>query len=884
MAVSIQLKKKVVEKLGLFPAFFTPALETPEILSSLLKQTISTYTNNPLPANFKEKLFVNLSRYFKIDYLTICHSCTLRALGMTAKEILAVNKSSTPKDEKELEVDWQLLEKHSPNRDRWYYNPELERSILRCSELIFIQPFATTACCLRLKQFLGATTYNYLIALLGYIKLCHQWVASHPEISYEQDRRAQLHLAPLLLEEVELREFFQKNLSSVIVNPIAINPQKANQGSQEFQLDEERLKMYFINAPCPIMIYGADGKVLHINKSWAEITGYSELEVSTLQEWQQKAGVQQQEIVRSRKVCWKTEFTFQQLVQSLLDLPENKKLTCGATSKVVNAIRSEVTIVTKNGEQRFWELYSAPLALYLEGIELTIAIAKDVTNFIRNEAKLVEIEARLKLVLEATKTGNWDWNFTSNQVDICHRARAILGLESFDNTYESFLQSIHEEERQSVDLAAIKAVKVGKELELEYRIVKQDGNIRWIRSKGKLNYDCSGKAVSLAGIVTDITEEKQIQQQQTSNFNQYQQHNVAQSLNELEHLLNSIPYYLFVVDIKTKCISICNLELAQSLGFVNSQQVQGKAIADCFPPENARHIVLQHEQVLASQEVLRTQEEVTLPDGVHYFDTVITPLKNPQGEIYALLHTSSDIPDLAAAQEALSERTLQLEAANRELESFSYSVSHDLQAPLRVINGFSQVLWENYNPSLDDRGRHYLQRIQANSERMSELIDALLQLSRITRSQMEYHTVNLSDIATEISRELQAGDPQRKVEFKIAPELTATGDPRLLRIVLDNLLHNAWKYSSKKPLAKIEFNVIAQEKKKLIYFVKDNGAGFDLNYASKLFSAFKRLHNEAEFPGTGIGLATVQRIIFRHGGKVWAEGECDRGATFYFSL
>jgi PAS domain S-box-containing protein len=884
MALKLQLKRQVIEKLGFFPAFLIPALETPEILNSLFQQTRVAYIKNSLPPRFKEKLLVTLSRYFQLDYLTICHSCTLRALGMTAKEILAVNKLSIPSEEKELDADWQLLAQHTQHRDRWYHYPEVEQSILRCAELIFLQPFATKNCCLKLQQFLGVTVYNYLISFLGYIKLCHQWVASHPEISYEQDRRAQLHLAPLLLEEIELREFFQNNLKSAIIQPTNISSSSSQEEElQDFQLAAERFKTCFINAPFPMMIYRADGKIVHLNRNWTEITGYSESELTTTSQWRSLAAVKQQEIVRSRQICWETEFAFGQVVKSLLDFPENESLTSKGNSQVVNAIRSEVTIFTKGGERRCWELYSAPLALYFEGEELTIAIAKDVTDLIRTEAKLAEVEAKLKLVLEATKTGNWDWNITNNQVDLCHRARAILGLQQFDRTYESFLQSIHEDERQSVDLAAIKAVKAGKSLELEYRIIKPDGQIRWIRSQGKLNYDLSGNVVNLAGIVTDITDEKQINPK-NSQLNQYQQSNVAQSLQELEHLLNSIPYYLFVIDVKTKFISVCNSGLSQCLGFVNPQQVQGKAIADCFPPENARHIVRQHEQVLVTKEVLRTQEEVVLPDGIHYFDTVITPLKDSQGEIYALLHTSSDIPDLAAAQQALSERTLQLEAANRELESFSYSVSHDLQAPLRVINGFSQVLWENYNLSLDDRGKHYLQRIQANSERMSELIDSLLQLSRVTRSHMEYSNVDLSAIASEIVRELQANDPERQVEFNIAPNLTAKGDPKLLSIVLNNLLDNAWKYSSKKPLAKIEFNAISQSNNKLAYFVKDNGAGFDVNYADKLFTAFKRLHNEAEFPGTGIGLATVQRIIYRHGGKVWADGECDRGATFYFSL
>ena len=281
---------------------------------------------------------------------------------------------------------------------------------------------------------------------------------------------------------------------------------------------------------------------------------------------------------------------------------------------------------------------------------------------------------------------------------------------------------------------------------------------------------------------------------------------------------------------------------------------------------------------------MQFQEKLALTDGLHYFNTVITPLYDDRGEIHALLHTFSDLPDLAATQEALSQRTIQLEAANRELESFSYSVSHDLQAPLRMINGFSQILWENYRPHLDDRGQHYLQRIQANSQRMSDLIDALLGLSRVTRSQMKTSKVNLSAIALNIIEELTAEDPQRQVEVTIAPNLEVNGDPQLLRIALCNLFNNAWKYTSRRSPAKIEFDVLISDEGATTYYLRDNGAGFDRDYADKLFKAFQRLHSSGEFPGTGIGLATVQRIIFRHGGKVWAEGQCDRGATIYFSL
>ncbi|OLP17743.1 hypothetical protein BST81_15610 [Leptolyngbya sp. 'hensonii'] len=236
----------------------------------------------------------------------------------------------------------------------------------------------------------------------------------------------------------------------------------------------------------------------------------------------------------------------------------------------------------------------------------------------------------------------------------------------------------------------------------------------------------------------------------------------------------------------------------------------------------------------------------------------------------------------------LAERTQQLEIVNKELEAFSYAVSHDLRAPLRRIDGFSQILLEEYAEQLDGTGQDYLQRIQASSGRMGELIEDLLTLSRITRSQLHRTTFNLSTLAQGIATELQQTQPDRSGEFIIAPNLLVNGDVRLLKVALENLLSNAWKYTSKCDQARIELGLLPSElgekTKTPIYFVRDNGAGFNMSYADKLFVAFQRLHTTEEFPGTGVGLTTAQRIIHRHGGKIWAEGVVDQGATFYFTL
>jgi signal transduction histidine kinase len=234
-------------------------------------------------------------------------------------------------------------------------------------------------------------------------------------------------------------------------------------------------------------------------------------------------------------------------------------------------------------------------------------------------------------------------------------------------------------------------------------------------------------------------------------------------------------------------------------------------------------------------------------------------------------------------EQRVSERTRELESSNRELEAFSYSVSHDLRAPLDTMNGFSYVLTKNYEDKLDANGKQALLGIRAAVRRMAELIDDLLNLSRVTTSSMRREEIDLSDFARSIMEELCRNDPDRKVQF-VAPAQAATyADARLLRIVMENLLRNAWKYTSHHDHARIEFGEEVRNGRSA-YFIKDDGSGFDPRGADRLFQPFQRLHSAAEFPGNGIGLATVRRIVQRHGGEVWAEGEIEKGATFHFTL
>jgi len=279
-----------------------------------------------------------------------------------------------------------------------------------------------------------------------------------------------------------------------------------------------------------------------------------------------------------------------------------------------------------------------------------------------------------------------------------------------------------------------------------------------------------------------------------------------------------------------------------------------------------------------------TEVEGVTKNGVYVPVFVsVAPLasKGPDSEFKVCV--VKDITERKKYEEELSERNLELTHANRELEAFSYSVSHDLRAPLRGIDGFSQALLEDYGPRLDGEAKNYLERIRGGVQRMGQLIDDILNLAKISRATMFFKTVDLSGIAEGIAQDLKSREADRDVTFEIKPGIEAGADPVLMKSALENLIGNAWKYTSKRGGAVIEFGATELYGKRT-YFVRDNGVGFDMAYADKIFAPFQRLHKQEDFPGTGVGLASVQRIIHRHGGTIWAEAEVGRGATFYFTL
>jgi PAS domain S-box-containing protein len=351
----------------------------------------------------------------------------------------------------------------------------------------------------------------------------------------------------------------------------------------------------------------------------------------------------------------------------------------------------------------------------------------------------------------------------------------------------------------------------------------------------------------------------------------------------LDAIIENIPDMVFVKDADKLAFTRFNRAGEELLGLTRDKLL-GKTDYDFFPPEEAMHFQGMDRETLRNKVLVDIAEEpIHTAHGKRWLHTKKVPIVDATGTPRYLLGISQDITNAKQYHQALLEAKERAEAANKELEAFSYSVAHDLRAPLRAIDGFSQALFEDYGHLLDEPGVRMAHRIREQAQRMATLIDDLLALSRVTRHQLAIESVDLGEIARTAITQLQRAEPDRTIELRISPGLLANADAKTIAIAFDNLLGNAWKFTSRTANAVIEVGQLHKDGAR-VFFIRDNGAGFDSQYVHKLFGVFQRLHSEKEFPGTGIGLATVARIILRHRGRVWAEGEPGKGATFFFTL
>lgn len=491
------------------------------------------------------------------------------------------------------------------------------------------------------------------------------------------------------------------------------------------------------------------------------------------------------------------------------------------------------------------------------------------------------IETRFRVAAENLSDVIYEWDLAES-VTWFGAVDKLMGFApgEFPRTLHGWVDRLHPDDHAAVESAIARHLDGKAPYQLEYRVRKKDGTYAWWSARGTVLRNGSGQPVRWIGAISDVTDHvrnREELQRTNARLRQFIDSNIVGMVvaSASGAILETNDYYL-------NLISYTRDEFVQG-------KVDWRALTppEWLPADEVAIADLRRRGICEPYE-----KEYVRRDGtriaVYLADTL---LPGPEEQIAAFVldvtdrkRAESEVRRLNADLERrVRERTAELEAANRELEAFSYSVSHDLRAPLRAIDGFSLILQEDYAATLDAEGNDHLRRVRAASQRMSCLIDDLLKLARTTRTEMHRAPVNLSAIAGEIAAELSSADQRRRVCWRIAAGLTTTGDAVLLRIVLENLLGNAWKFTANRPEAEIDLSAKADDGE-TVFCLRDNGAGFDMAYADRLFNPFQRLHSSNDFAGSGIGLATVQRIIRRHGGRTWAEGKVDHGAAVYFSL
>jgi PAS domain S-box-containing protein len=602
----------------------------------------------------------------------------------------------------------------------------------------------------------------------------------------------------------------------------------------------------------PQMVFTADarGGLQFINQRWVELTGLPA---------QDALGTGWQQLVH----------------------PDDLQAALSAIGDGVRArqeLQQEYRLRYRDGGYR-WQLLGAVPVPSRGGAVSWLGAVTDIDALRRAQDRLREQAEQLHVASRLTRIGHWRIDLPAERVVLSDEAAAIMDLPpGASPTLDEIFATLDRGSVGTVAAAVNACIERGEPFDVETQLVTATGRHVWLRSVGEPVRDASGRLVALQGGQQDITL-RVLMMEEIRRLNASLEERIAERTAQLTRqealfrtLAEQAPLPFWTVDPRGR-ITFLSHAWYELVGGTPPRW-HGNAWMELVHPDDRGPMQENWARCARTGAPFTGTRRIRTRDGSYHTTSYrAVPVRDESGETLFWVGVDSDITDLMANQEALR-------LANEQLQSFSYSVSHDLQSPLQRVGSYARLLQEELASVPPGRAQHYLARIQANTEDMVQLIEGLLALARVSEVEIICSVVDLTDIATGILQRHQAEEPMRRVAWRVEPGLAAVGDSRLVRSVLENLVGNAWKFSSRQPHAEIVVGAAEGG----TYFVRDNGCGFDMAYADRLFGTFQRLHGTDEFPGTGIGLATVARAVSRQGGRVWAQGAPGEGATFFFTL
>lgn len=615
---------------------------------------------------------------------------------------------------------------------------------------------------------------------------------------------------------------------------------------------EQRFQQLAQAMPQIVFIAGGNGGVHFISRRWTEVTGLAA---------EDALGIGWRQLVHPG------------------DLP-SLVATVERALSTKQEVQEELRLLYRDGTYRWQLMRAVPVRMHGEKIDAWFGTATDIDALKQAQEQLREQAERLHVASRLTRMGHYRADLVTQRVTLSQEAAAILDMApdaepSMQELFAMFAPSSLPKALRVVDAC----MDEGEAFDIEAELVTQTGRRLWIRTVGEPVRNGRGKVVAIQGAQQDITL-RVLMMEEIRRLNASLEERIAERSAQLSRqdalfrtLAEQAPLPFWTVDAAGR-ITFLSRAWYDLVGG-EPPQWHGLEWLRLVHPDDLEAVRRNWQQSVATGQPYTGTRRIRTRDGTYHTTSYrAEPVRDEHGTILLWVGVDNDITDLMANQEALR-------LANRQLESFSYSVSHDLQSPLQRIASFARLLHQELAVLPEGRARHYLARIQANAQDMAQLIEGLLALAHVSEVHIIRAVVNLSDAASEILQRLQQDEPQRQVQWRVDPGMVAWGDARLVRSILENLIGNAWKFSSRAPVAVIE---VGAGKEPGQFYVRDNGCGFDMAYADRLFGTFQRLHGPDEFPGTGIGLATVARAVSRQGGRVWAQSAPGEGATFWFTL